>query len=97
MIIIREDAPWLVDLENNSKVFNYDGKEIPIAIWNFLCTKRDLTMWTEHKMKPNRHWKVTDVKKYFDIKGSGPVLMANFMELFDHVMEAVKLEAVKDV
>jgi hypothetical protein len=92
MIIIREDAPWLVDLENNSKVFNYDGKEIPIAIWNFLCTKRDLTMWTEHKMKPNRHWKVTDVKKYFDIKGSGPVLMANFMELFDHVMEAVKLE-----
>ena len=92
MIIIREDAPWLVDLENNSKVFNYDGKEIPIAIWNFLCTKRDLTMWTEHKMKPNRHWKVTDVKKYFDIKGSGPVLMANFMELFDHVMEAVKLD-----
>ena len=97
MIIIKENAPWLVDLENNSKVFNYDGKEIPIAIWNFLCTKRDLTMWTEHKMKPNRHWKVTDVKKYFDIKGSGPVLMANFMELFDHVMEAVKLEAVKDV
>ena len=92
MIIIREDAPWLVDLENNSKVFNYDGKEIPIAIWNFLCTKRDLTMWTEHKMKPNRHWKVTDVKKYFDIKGSGPVLLANFMELFDHVMEADKLE-----
>jgi hypothetical protein len=92
MIIIKENAPWLVDLENNSKVFNYDGKEIPIAIWNFLCTKRDLTMWTEHKMKPNRHWKVTDVKKYFDIKGSGPVLMANFMELFDHVMEAVKLD-----
>jgi hypothetical protein len=41
-------------------------------------------------MKANRHWKVTDIKKYFDIKGSGPVLMDNFMELFDHVMEAGK-------
>ena len=92
MIIIREDAPWLVDLENNSRVFNYDGKDIPIAIWNFICTKRDLSMWTKHKMKANRYWKVTDVKKYFDIKGSGPVLMDNFMELFDHVMEAVKLD-----
>jgi hypothetical protein len=92
MITIREDAPWLVDLENNSRVFNYDGKDIPIAIWNFICTKRDLTMWVQHGMKPNRHWKVTDVKKYFDIKGSGPVLMDNFMELFDHVMEAVKLD-----
>jgi|TARA_R100001244_G_scaffold41876_1_gene37832 hypothetical protein len=90
MIIIREDAPWFVDLEDENKVMLVNGEEMPVAIWNMICSKRDLTMWVKHGMKANRHWKVTDVKKYFDIKGSGPVLLANFMELFDHVMEAVK-------
>ena len=33
-------------------------------------------------MKPNRHWKVTDVKKYFDIKGTRETLYDNFIKKY---------------
>jgi hypothetical protein len=43
-------------------------------------------MYVKHGWKPNRHWKVTDVKKYFGIKGTGGKLLANFMKVFDEYM-----------
>jgi len=66
------------------------------ANWNLACSRRDLGMWVEFKMKANRHWKVSDVKKYFDIKGSGEKLLENFEEVYtqyealmDEILEAV--------
>ena len=59
---------------------------MPAGLWNLVCTKRDLTMYVKHGMKPHRHWKVTDVKKYFGIKGTGEKLLADFMKVFDEYM-----------
>ena len=78
---------FLEGLKEGSRVINVDGKDMPVAIWNLIISKRDLTLWTKIKMKPNRHWKVNTVKKYFGIKGSGEVLMNNFMELYNMIME----------
>jgi len=39
------------------------------GMYNLVVSKRDLGLW-KIGMKPNRHWKVSDVKKYFGLKGS---------------------------
>jgi len=57
------------------------------AEYNLICSKRDISLWTKLKMKPHRNWKVSDVKSYFDIKGSGEKLLADFMEVFNQYQE----------
>ena len=42
-----------------------NGKDSSKGMWNLIVSKRDLGLWSKIGMKPNRHWKVTDVKKYF--------------------------------
>ena len=37
--------------------------------WNLTLSVRDLKMWSRG-IKPNRNWKVSDVKKYFNIRGN---------------------------
>lgn len=66
------------------------------AQWNLACSRRDLGMWVKFNMKANAGWRVSDVKKYFDIKGSGEKLLENFEEvytqyeaLFAEITEAV--------
>ncbi len=69
------------------RTMNVNGGDMPTAIWNLICSKRDLTMYCRpYKMKPHRHWRVTDVKKYFGITGTGDKLLANFMALYVDVM-----------
>tara|TARA_R110000796_G_C14495240_1_gene428214 strand:- start:858 stop:1154 length:297 start_codon:yes stop_codon:yes gene_type:complete len=88
----KTDSPFMAELQEG-RTMNVNGNPMPTAIWNLLISKRDLTMWTRKfkdgrpmKMKPHRHWKVTDVKKYFGITGIGDKLLANFMALYDDVM-----------
>ena len=47
---------------------NVNGRDMPVAIWNLILSKRDLKLWA-HGLKPHRRWKVTDVKRYFGISG----------------------------
>jgi len=72
-------------LERGEEIMTLNGKPMGQAAWNLICTKRDLTLWTEIKMKPHRHWKVTDVKKYFGIKGTGENLMKQFMVIYNNI------------
>ena len=67
-----------------------DDKTSKMAMFNLICSKRDLQLWTSHKIKPTANWKVTDVKKYFGIKGSGQALMTEFMVLHDTVWDTIK-------
>ena len=75
-------STFLQDAQDESLTMNYNGKDIPLAYWNLVMTKRDLSLWCKLGMKPNRHWKVTDVKKYFDIKGTRETLYDNFIEKY---------------
>jgi len=71
--------------ERGEDILNVNGTPMGQAVWNLLCTKRDLTLWTKIGMKPHRHWKVTNVKKYFGIKGTGENLMKQFMVIYDNI------------
>ena len=59
-----------------------NGKESSRGMWNLIVSKRDLGLW-KMGMKPNRHWKVTDVKKYFGLKG-------NKEKLYDDICKMVE-------
>lgn len=37
--------------------------------YNLILSVRDVSMYARHKIKPHRFWKISDVKKYFGIKG----------------------------
>ncbi len=39
-------------------------------------------MWCKFGMKPNRYWKVSDVKKYFGITGTRENLYDRFIEMY---------------
>ena len=87
------DSPFQSELiedtrrrSDGEQVMLVNGSPMGGAVWNLIVSKRDLTMWCKHGMKPHRHWKVSHVKKYFGIKGTGDKLLERFMVLFNDVM-----------
>ena len=89
-IVWFRETPFIKEWQDPKSIFQVNGNPMSRAIWNLVVSKRDINMWVNHNMRANRNWKVTDVKKYFGIKGSGQKLLQEFMELYENVM------AVKD-
>ena len=71
-ININEDCKFLKDLQNNQQ----------IAMWNLITTKSAVKLYTKG-IKPNRHWRITDVKKYFGMNGNAEVLHNKLVKLYD--------------
>jgi hypothetical protein len=65
-------------------------------IWNLSCTNRDISMYVRFGMKPNRHWRVSDAKNYFGIKGSGENLFNNFSEIYHTFMPIASPDSYKE-
>ena len=86
--LAKRDVPFWEQMEeqriHDSNPDTHPRTNIPL--WNISCTKRDLSMYVQHGMKPNRHWRVSDVKHYFGIKGNGENLLNNFLEIYDIIM-----------
>lgn len=72
----------------NNEFLDVNGKKMPHAIWNMMVSKRDLTLWCNAGIKPHRRWKVSDVKYYFNIKGSKDTLLPRFMKIYNYVLPA---------
>ena len=51
------------------KEFSFDGKPMSRAYWNLVVSIRDVKLF-KIGLKPNRNWRLKDVKWYFGIKGS---------------------------
>ena len=92
------DSPFMEELRkeaeiiaNGGEVMTVNGSPMGRAIWNLIVSKRELSGYVRG-WKPHRHWKVTDVKKYFGIKGSGETLLNNFMHLYNDIMGAIEGE-----
>jgi hypothetical protein len=81
--IFKTDTPLWSDLHD----YFSNPAAINRAEYNLICSKRDISLWTKLKMKPNRGWKVSDAKTYFNIKGSGEKLLADFMEVYNQYQE----------
>ena len=52
-----------------AKPIMINGKQSNIAYYNLICSIRDLGLHNIG-MKPHRFWKISDVKRYFGIKGN---------------------------
>ena len=52
------------------------------GMYNLIVSKRDLGLW-KRGMKPHRHWKVTDVKRYFGLKGNKEKIYDDICKMVD--------------
>ena len=63
-IEIDEDCKFLKDLQKNQQM----------AMYNLITSKGAVKLWTKG-IKPNRHWRLTDVKNYFGMNGNAETLL----------------------
>ena len=77
-----KSTPFLNDLNNEQKTISVNSTVIPLAIYNLIISKRDITLYTKGII-PHRGFKITAVKKYFGIKGNKYELLYNFMLLYN--------------
>ena len=66
-----------------AKDLSVNGKDSSKGMWNLIVSKRDLGLWSKIGMKPNRHWKVTDVKRYFGLKGNKHKIYEDICKMVD--------------
>jgi myo-inositol-hexaphosphate 3-phosphohydrolase len=65
------------DLQQPSGI---EGVTFSLGYFNLMLAKRDLALWKEGQ-KPNKSWKVREVKEYFGIKGGRDKLYADMVEM----------------
>ena len=76
-IEIDEDCRFLQDVETNQK----------LAYYNLITSKGAVKLWTKG-IKPNRHWRITDVKNYFGMNGNAETLLTKLETLLTVIREA---------
>ena len=65
--VFNIETPFWEDLY---KHYSGERKGINRGEYNLICSKRDVSLYAKTSMKPHARWKVSDVKKYFNIKGT---------------------------
>ncbi len=71
----NEITPF-IEMFKSGKTIDVNGKKVNFALYNAIISKRDLGLW-KVGMKPHRHWKVTDVKKFFGFTGNNKEKLCN--------------------
>ncbi len=61
-----------------------NGMEANRGYYNLIISIRDVSLWIKG-MKPHRHWYLTDVKKYFGIKGSAQKILDILTDHRDYI------------
>ena len=75
-IEINEDCKFLKDLQDNQK----------FAMYNLITSKGAVKLWTKG-IKPNRNWRISDVKRYFGMNGNAEVLHGKLVKLYEVLTE----------
>jgi len=78
-IDIDADCKFLQDAKTNQQM----------AMYNLICSKRDVKLWAKG-IKPNRHWKISDVKWYFGMNGNAETLSTKLDTLYKVITEGDK-------
>ena len=78
-IDIDADCKFLQDAKTNQQM----------AMYNLICSKRDVKLWSKG-IKPNRHWKISDVKWYFGMNGNAETLSTKLDTLYKVITEGDK-------
>jgi hypothetical protein len=78
--LINANTMFYNDMINKSISIN--GKPTPMGYYNLLISIRDCKMYAIG-LRPHRHWKISDVKNYFGIKGNAQQLASQLEEIRD--------------
>ena len=76
--LINANTMFYNDMINHSICIN--GKDTPRGYYNLLVSIRDCKLYAIG-LKPHRHWKISDVKNYFGIKGNATQLATQLEEI----------------
>tara|TARA_R110002073_G_scaffold91191_1_gene214816 strand:- start:110 stop:352 length:243 start_codon:yes stop_codon:yes gene_type:complete len=75
----REKTQFEQDWE---QVMIINGMESNKGYYNLIVTIRDIGLWTKG-IKPNRHFRLKDVKSYFGITGSAETMLQRLKDFRD--------------
>ena len=78
--IINGDSQFFQDLINEHKNIMVNGTSMPKGFYNLLISIRDCGLYAKG-IKPHRHFRITDVKVYFGIKGSASSMYDQLQEI----------------
>lgn len=77
---------------------NVNGSNMSAGLWNLLLSERDCVMYASGSgMKPHRFWKISDVKKYFNVRGSREVVAHTMSRLRVTITEHKNFEKLLDL
>jgi hypothetical protein len=82
---INQTSQFYKDLASN-KTMEVNGKPMFMAEYNMIISKRDFGLFAIG-LKPNRHWKFNDTKKYFGLKGNAASVSEQIKEMVETFRE----------
>ena len=80
-IDIDADCKFLQDAKTNQQM----------AMYNLITSKGAVKLWTKG-IKPSRHFRITDVKRYFGMTGNAETLLTKLETLHKVITEGDKNE-----
>ena len=80
MITLNPNTQFYKDLTDESKAIKVNNCTMPLGYWNLIISIRDCGLYAVG-LKPNRHWKISDVKKYFGLTGDARKLKSQLEDI----------------
>jgi hypothetical protein len=75
-----KNTQFFKDMTDESKILNMYNGTMPLGYWNQIISIRDCKLYSKG-IKPCRNWKITNVKKYFGIKGDAGKLVVQLEDI----------------
>jgi len=86
VIKLNDKSPFFMELTNEKAVIDVNGRPMARAYWNLILSIRDVGLYSAG-IKPHRHWKITDVKTYFGIKGDAKSMKVQLEDIRDYLTQ----------
>jgi len=78
--IINGNSQFFQDLINEDTAIMVNQKKMPKGYYNLIISIRDCGLYSKG-IKPHRHWKISNVKAYFGIKGTAQSMYDQLQEI----------------
>ncbi|HAD20613.1 MAG TPA: hypothetical protein DCF87_00705 [Opitutae bacterium] len=88
---VDSSAPFWQELHDEDRpTIKIQGRDVPRCLYILMQTRRDIEMYVDHDTKPQRTWKIGDVKKYFGIKGNKSKVKDLIFTIHDETIGRIK-------
>ena len=79
------ESQFIADMQGEKNAIKVNNGYMARGMWNLIISIRDVGMYARVGMKPTRSWKITDVKRYFGVKGSPDSIYQQLQDLKNEV------------